>query len=259
LLDPALTLSSRRELLHQQSRFIDFAKPYLATHPWIAYLAAVKHEAVLVTIPTYDSQLVDMVDKLFFRDLQQKCRELRKASRAAIDEPTAQMCDRLILLQSEAIQIEDARKYITGAIQAGFTAVEPLPPSRPEPAHEPTLRPYFIAAGVACLVVGAVIPADDGGMAWALAGLVVTAIVGARVIKKERTRVHAENAKFKAHLLHEHYFARCRKSVALVLALPFETRKSALVNLPPCLAALEALPPEREVLEAKYITPFIPK
>jgi hypothetical protein len=41
--------------------------------------------------------------------------------------------------------------------------------------------------------------------------------------------------------------------VALVLALPFETRKSALVNLPPCLTALKALPPEREALEARYV------
>jgi len=253
LLSPTLTLSSRRELLHQQSRFLDLAKPFLGTHPWIAYLAAIKHEAVLVTIPTYASQLVDIVDQFFFRDLQQKCKELREASRAAIDEATADNCERLILLQCEAAQIDDATKNVSAAIQAGFTAVEPLPPPPPEPEPEHKSLPYFIVCGVVCIVIGALIPPYDGGMAWGLVGLIVTGIFGARVIKKEKARVRAEGAKFKAYLMHESYYALCRKSVALVLALPFETRKSALVNLPPCLTALQALLPEREALEARYL------
>jgi hypothetical protein len=259
LLTPTLTISSRRELLHRQSQFLDWAKQFLGTHPWISYLAAVKHEAVLVAIPTFASQLVDVVDKFFLSDLQRKCGDLREASRAAIDEATACSCDRLILLQSEAAQIEDARKNISAAIQAGFTAVEPLPPPPPEPSPGRGSLPYFIAGGVACLVIGAVIPPYDGGMAWGLAGLVVTWIVGARVIKKEKAAANAESAEFKVYLRHENYLTFCRKSVALVLALPLETRRSALVNLPPCLTALEALPPEREALEAKYIRPFVPK
>jgi hypothetical protein len=253
LLAPTLTLSSRRELLHQQSRFLDLAKQVLGTHPWIAYLAAIKHEAVLVTIPTYAAQLVDIIDQLFFRDLQQKCKELREASRAAIDEATAQNCDRLILLQCEAAQIDDATKNVYAAIQAGFSAVEPLPLPPPEPEPEHKSLPYFIVCGLACLVIGALIPPYDGGMAWGLIGLIVTGIFAARVIKKEKARVCAEGAKFKAYMIHENYYALCRKSVALVLALPFETRKSALVNLLPCLIALKALPPEREALEAMYL------
>ena len=108
---------------------------------------------------------------------------------------------------------------IRDRLQAGFTAVEPLPPPPPEPSPDYRVLPYFIAAGLACLVIGAVIPPEDGGMAWGLAGLVVTGIVGARVLKKEKVRVHAEGAKFKAYLLHESYFTLCRKSVSLVLAL----------------------------------------
>jgi hypothetical protein len=257
LLDPALTISPRRELLHQQSQFLDLAKQFLGSHPWIAYLTALKHEAVVVTIPTYDSHLVDVVDKLFFRDLQQKYKELREASRAAIDETTACDCERLVLLQSEAAKIENARKNVRAAIQAGFTAVEPLPPPPPEPSSGLGSLPYFIAAGVACLVVSAMIPSYVGGMAWGLAGLVVTGILAARVIKKEKARIQAKSAKFKAYMIHESYFALCRKSVGLILTLPFETRKSALVNLAPCLTALEALPPEREALEAKYLRPIL--
>jgi hypothetical protein len=200
---------------------------------------------------------VDVVDQLFFRDLQQKCKELREASRAAIDEATAIFCDRLILLQCEAAQIEDARKNVRAAIQAGFTAVEPLPPPPPEPLPAHASLPYYIAAGAACLVISAAIPSYVGGMAWGLAGLVVTGILAARAIKNEKARVDTESAKFKAYMIHESYFALCRKSVGLVLALPFETRKSALVNLPPCLTALEALPPEREALEARYLRPFL--
>lgn len=259
LLAPNLTISSRRELLHQQAQFLDTAKQYLGTHPWISYLAAIKHEAVLVTIPTYASQLVDIVDQFFFSELQQKSKELREASRAAIDEATIASCDRLILLQSEAAQIEDATKSINAAIQAGFTAVEPLPPPPPEPSSGRGSLPYFIAGGLGCVVIGAIIPPYCGGMAWGLAGLIVTGIFGARAYKKEKAIVDAEGARYKAYLVHENYHILCRKSVILVLALPFETRTSALVNLPPCLVALEALAPEREVLEARYIRPFIPK
>ena len=103
------------------------------------------------------------------------------------------------------------------------------------------------------------IPPYDGGMAWGLAGLVVTWIFGARALKKEKARLDAESAGLKPYLVHENYYAHCRKSVALVLAIPFETRKSALANLPQCLTALEALPPEREALEAAYIRPFVAK
>jgi hypothetical protein len=259
LLMPTLTIASRRELLHQQSRFLDLAKQSLGTHPSISYLAAIKHEAVLVAIPTYAAQLVDIIDQLFLSDLQRKCRELREASRAAIDEATASNCDRLVLLQCEAAQIEDAIKKVSAAIQAGFTAVEPLPPPPPEPSHESGSLPYFFAGGVASLVIGAVIPPYDGGMIWGLAGLVVIWMVGARVIKKEKVCVKAEEAKLKAHLHLENYHFLCRKSVALVLALPLETRMSALVDLPPCLTALQALPPERDALEARYIRPFAQK
>jgi hypothetical protein len=251
--------SSRRELLHQQSQFLDFAKRYLGAQPWIAYLATVKHEAVLVTIPTYAPQLVDIVDQLFFSELQQKCKDLRAAARASIDEPTALTCERLVLLQSEAPQIEDALKNVNAALQAGFTAVEPLPlpPAEPVPARR-TL-PYFISTAVACLIVGAVIPPEYGGMAWALLGLVVTGIVAVRVMGKEKARVKAEGSRFGTYLIHENYYALCKKSVALVLALPFEIRKSALTDLPPCRTALEALPPEREAMEAAYIRPFVGK
>jgi len=259
LLDTSLSLSSRRELLHQQDRFLDFSRQFLGAQPWLTYLAAIKHDAVLVTIPTYASQLVDIVDQYFFNELQQKCKELREASRAAIDETTAQTCERLVLLQSEAPQIEDAIQNVTGAIQAGFNAVEPLPLPPPEPVPARRTLPWFISAGAASLVIGAIIPPEFGGMAWALAGLIVTGVVATRVMGKEKVRVNAEGARFKAYMIHESYHALCRKSIALVLALPFEIRKSALVNLPPCLAALRALPPERDAMEAAYITPFLGK
>jgi hypothetical protein len=258
LLDSSM-MSTRRELLHQQAGFLDFAKRYIDAQPWIAYLAAVKHEAVLVTIPTYAPQLVDIVDQLFFGELQQKCKDLRAAARAAIDEPTALTCERLVLLQSEAPQIEDALKNVNGALEAGFTAVEPLPLPPPEPLPAQRVLPYFVTAGIVCLIVGGVIPPEYGGMAWALLGLIVTGVVAARVMGKEKARVKAEGNRFGTYLIHESYYSLCKKSVALVLALPFEIRKSALTNLAPCKTALEALPPEREAMEAAYIRPFVGK
>jgi len=259
LLSQDLTISSRRELLHQQDRFLEYSKRYLNQQPWIAYLAAVKHEAVFVTIPTYAEDLVDVVDKFFFSDLQQKCKELREASRAAIDEPTALTCERLVLLQSEAPHIEDARKNVSAALAAGFKGVDPLPLPPPEPSPAHGTVPYYITGGIISVVVGVVIPPYYGGMAWALAGLIVTGIIAARAAQKEKSRVDSEGAKFKAYLIHESYYSLCKKSVALVLALPFEARKSALIDLSPCLTALEALPPERDAMESQYIRPFVGK
>jgi len=259
LLSPELTLSSRRELLHQQDQLLDYAKRYLDEHPWIAYLAAIKHEAVLVAIPTYPSNFVDVVDQFFFSDLQQKYKELRETSRAAIDDATALTCERLVLLLSEAAQIAEATKSVSAALAAGFKGVEPLPPPPPEPAPGPKSMPYFVVGGLACVVIGAIIPPYEGGMAWGLTGLIVTGIIAARVLGKERAHVQVESARFKAYLLHEGYYTLCKKSVALVLALPFDKRTSALVDLSPCRTALEALPPERDAIEAHYIRPFVGK
>jgi hypothetical protein len=256
LLTPTMTISRRRELLHRQAEFLDYAKQFLETHPWISYLATVKDEAVWVTIPTYESKFVDIVDVLYFKDTQQKRKELHEAARAALDEVTAQDCERLVLLQAEAVQIENAINNVGAAIRSGFTAVEPLPPPPPEPVPERRLLPNFVAIAVGCVVVGAVIPPYYGGMIWALTGLIVTGIIGFRIIGKEKARVRTENERFKDYLIHENYLVLCRKSVRLVLTLPFDTRMSALFGLPLCLTALEALLSEREALEARYIGPF---
>ena len=153
LLASTMMSANRRDLLHRQAEFLDYAGQFLEAHPWISYLAAIKDEAVLVTIPTYESQLVDVVDILFFKDTQQKSKELKEAARAALDDATAQDCERLVLLQAEAAQIEDALKKVGGAIQAGFNAVEPLPRPPAEPVPERKFLPNFVAISVACLVV----------------------------------------------------------------------------------------------------------
>ena len=257
LLDSSM-MSTRRDLLHRQSDFLDFAKHYLPTQPWITYLAAVKQEAVFVTIPTYAVHLVDIVDQLFFNVQKEKCKELRAAARAAIDEPTALVCERLVLLQSEAKQIEDALKNVTGALDAGFTALEPLPPAPPEPVLAQWTMTYLVMAGMASLVIGFVIPLEYGGMAWALIGLIITGVVGMRVIGKEKARMKDEGALFGTYLIHESYYALCRKSIALVLALPFEIRKAALSDLGPCKPALEALLAERDAMEAALHQALLP-
>jgi len=157
------------------------------------------------------------------------------------------------------VQIENAINNVGAAIRSGFTAVEPLPPPPPEPVPERRLLPNFVAIAVGCVVVGAVIPPYYGGMIWALTGLIVTGLIGFRIIGKEKARVRTENERFKDYLIHENYLVLCRKSVRLVLTLPFDTRMSALSGLPLCLTALEALLSEREALEARYIGPFFLK
>jgi hypothetical protein len=88
-------------------------------------------------------------------------------------------------------------------------------------------------------------------------GLIVTGIIGVRMVRKDNARINAENAKFKAYLLHENYLILCRKAVAPILTLPLAARSAALVDLKQCLTALKALPPERDALEARYIRPVI--
>jgi hypothetical protein len=92
LLVPNPTMAARRELLYQQDKFLDVANKFLPTHPWISYIAAIKHEAVLVIIPNYASQLVDIADVHFFTELQQKAKELQETSRAAIDSRRLNLC-----------------------------------------------------------------------------------------------------------------------------------------------------------------------
>jgi hypothetical protein len=257
LLAPAPAISARRELFQQQDRFLDLARQFLETQPWIAYLAAIKHEAVFVIIPTHAAQLVDVVDISFFNDLQQKFRELLDVSRKAVEDATAQDCERLLLLQTEGEQIDDAKKYVSGAIRAGFKAVEPLPPPLPEPPSGSKSLRSLIALGISGFVLGAMVPWRYGGIVWGVVAVIITAVVGSRIVRKEMSASQAKSVEFKAYLIHENYHSFCRKSVGLVLALPFEVRQTALVDLPSCLIALEALGPEREALEARYIRPFV--
>jgi len=211
----------RRQFVHQQSVFLETARPFAVSHPWIAYLASLKNEAVLAVIPVDSTPFIDVADQKFLRDSQQKWKALRLETQAAIDQATALSCERLVLLQREASKIDECEKKLRTALDAGFTALKPLPPKPPEPVH---------------------------GWLAEIAGAVAGKIKADQAAKK---------ANWKAWLLQEMYLAVCQGSLHSVTSLPPETRSNGTADLPASLAVLQNLRQERAALVENYITPYV--
>jgi hypothetical protein len=125
--------SQRKDVIDLQTRFLDLAERLADSHPWIAYLAALKHDVVLILLSKQPLQFCAIADQKTYNDAQQKWRALRKKSRSAIDDATALNCERLVLLQRESATIEDAEEKLRATLAAGYTALEPLPPEPPPP------------------------------------------------------------------------------------------------------------------------------
>ena len=210
----------RRLLINQQVAFFDTAGAYATTHPWIGYLAALKHEALLEIIKFEATPFVGILDQKFFNDSQLAWKNLLKTSYAAMEMAVANNCTRLILLQRESLKIADSEKKFQAAVAAGFTALEPAPPKPPEP--EENFSTQLIAA-----------------------------------LGINKARIAEAKAKVKAWHHHETYLLLGYAALKAVTSLPPEIRTSGLKDLSVCITALQNLRAEREMLTAAYVTPFV--
>lgn len=121
----------RKEMTLQQVAFFEMANGMAATHPWIAFLGALKHEALLSLIPLDVPQFVLVTDQKIFNDCLNNWRMLRRAVQPAMEESLAFFCERLVALQRDAAKLDDLEEKLQAALAAGFTSLTDLPVEPP--------------------------------------------------------------------------------------------------------------------------------
>ena len=209
----------RKELVRRQAAFLEIGKQYLPTHPWLAYLTALKHEAFLTFVPIETTPFINVSDQKEFSNCQQEWLKLRNESRKMTEDPIAFFSERLIQLQREAPKIDDLEKALNGALSAGFTALLPLAETPPE-----------MPKGIGTDLAGAL--GFDGARKKAQA---------------EIKRWHHQDS----------YLQLSLKTLSKMSSLSLETRTHGLEDVQGCLNTLKELRAERDFLIANYITPFI--
>ena len=209
----------RKEIVRQQTGFLELGKQCLPTHPWLGYLTALKHDALLTFVPIETTPFVNVTDQKEFSDCQHIWLQLRNESRRAIEDPIAFFCERLVLLQREAPKIDDLERSLQGALAAGFTALLPLAETPPE-------LPKGVGADLA----------------------------GAFGFNKARREAEA---RIKAWHHQDSYLQLSLKTLSKMSSLSLETRTHGLKDVAGLLGTLNELREERDVLIATYLTPFL--
>ncbi len=69
---PILKERQRMELVCRQAAYFKAANQVAPTHPWIAYIAALKHEAILSFIPVETTPFVNVADQKVFNTCHQE-------------------------------------------------------------------------------------------------------------------------------------------------------------------------------------------
>ena len=132
----------RKDLAYRQAAYFETANQLAATHPWIAYIAALKNDAILTFIPVETTPFVIVTDQKYFNTYQQNWKLLRKRSHDAIEDGVAFFCERLVGLQREAALIDEVEKNLRTALTSGFTALLPISLEPPAKADGDKLKKW---------------------------------------------------------------------------------------------------------------------
>ena len=209
----------RMEVVYQQAAYFEAASQLAPSHPWIAYLAALKHEAILSFIPIETTPFVSVTDQKIFNTCHQNWRQLRNDSRRGIEEGIAFFCERLVMLQRDAARIDDLEKRLRAALAAGFPALLPI-------ANEPPKMPE--------------------GLATEIAG-----VLGLSTARKKA------EAAIKTWHLQDSYLQMCQQALNKISSISPEAKREGLKDVQGTVAELNGLKEEREILKGNYITPYI--
>ncbi len=149
---PQLKERHRKLIVAQQAEFQQAAQQLLLSHPWLAYIAALKDDALLTFVPIETTPFVNVVDQKAFKDLHENWRLLRNASRAASEDGIAFFCERLVQLQREAALIAEVEDVLRTAQKVGFTALLPISVEPPTEVPEDEIRQWHRQDGYIQLI-----------------------------------------------------------------------------------------------------------
>jgi len=120
-----MTEAHRKELIFQQSKFLEVAQSHIESHPWLSYLAALKHVRMLEANETHSTTFREFSDKEYFDRVQAHCASILNTSKSLLDETTQRNCDRIIHIQCLHADIAATADAVTSAIANGIDAFEP--------------------------------------------------------------------------------------------------------------------------------------
>ena len=109
----------RKELVYQQGKFLQAADQYIHTHPWIAFIAANKHNIILIAHETSTMTFREISDKEYFDNVEQHKNSIINSIEGMLDEATMLILCRLVYLQTFNGLIKSTIKTVKAALEMG--------------------------------------------------------------------------------------------------------------------------------------------
>lgn len=247
-----MTDAHRKELVFQQSKFLEGAEGHVQEQPWIAFIAALKHIRLLESFQTDTSTFREISDKEYFDGVQHRCLQTLNKSSSLLDGDTKQHCEKLVHIQVFHDDIIAAIDAVTKALALGIRAFEP-------PMEAPVES--FGCGGCLLVIVGAILAGAVAASASEEAagiGGVVALFVGAAIwssIMSPKWEKEKKEKKVYTQITSSRslYYAHVAKFKDL---LSFDASAMAL-DLAMCHAHLASYLSDLKILEDTYIDPYV--
>jgi hypothetical protein len=170
-----------KELIYQQSQFLELAKTFLNDAPCISYVAALKHLLMLLLNKIDTASFREIHDKEYFDRINGNYKDLAEAAKKQLDPETETNCQRLVALQCVATKLNNAIDIAKQATSEGFLNFESEPP-KPEAGSFSLGCVTFILVAIVLCVFTAIGDAVGGIIGLGMALMIL--IGGILAIKK---------------------------------------------------------------------------
>jgi hypothetical protein len=236
-----------KEFIYQQAQILERAKGFLPEAPYVAYIAALKHAALLSIVKIDTASFGQISDKEYFDRVNRDYEDLAEAAKSQLDETTEWNCSELVALQCVAAKLSGAINILKQAISLGFSAFNEEPP-------EPQVSPsdfgcmIFIVAIVGICVSLFVGVQVNAMMGISLFLMALAIIIGAiNFLNKKAT---PQQKRFEAFF---DLRSRFEKDVEGILPLLYDNQSVVFEDLEGGLELLEGLQNSRTESEEAYL------
>jgi hypothetical protein len=123
--------SSLKEFAFQECAALKEAESAIHTHPWIALIAAEKHQIAAKALNVGTSDFHDMEDKTFWQNTTALCQRIVENSKSKVDVETSDACELLVRLQCCEKELLSADESLQAACVKFKQLLPPLKPVAP--------------------------------------------------------------------------------------------------------------------------------
>lgn len=138
----------KKELVFQQSRFLDEVEESCPDCPELQLLASLKHEHTLRVLRISSASFKEIQDKEYLKEVSLKADSIASDARKNLDPRLVEAVEKLALLQALYSSLVKVRDICENAISRGFERFEPPVQS---PGDDPTTE---LGCGCLLIIVG---------------------------------------------------------------------------------------------------------